>query len=358
MPSPDHKPYLELRKAIGAQLEAQLPLVVYRKPGQTKVNALMQDTAELLNFPAFRSGGFVFVPFPASDCPGVFTRADRYFVSDSPKGEAPDEFPETQLQSGQREGHLQMLKTALATLRTGKLEKVVLGRKISVPMETGFIDSYESLLAKYPGAFCYLWFHPAVGTWMGASPELLLEYAAGQLKTSSLAGTRPAVGGSDPSWSAKERREQQIVTDYIANTIRKAGGVPRVGETSNFRAGNLWHLYTPVKAKLSEPYAFELLMALHPTPAVCGIPKEDALAYIKKHEGFDREYYTGFLGEMGLEEKGTFQCYVNLRCMQLKDEHAYIYVGGGITDESRPEDEYEETRAKSRTMLSVLKNSP
>jgi isochorismate synthase len=341
---------------VASQLAAELPLVLYRKPGENTVHALMQDSPDLLGFPENRTGGFVFVPFPASDSPAVFTRADRYYVSNAPDNSAPADIAEAEPQNSGRKRHLEMLQTALESLRTGSLQKVVLSRSLSVPMGADLTDSYQTLLAKYSQAFCYLWYHPLAGTWMGASPELLLAYADGEIKTSALAGTRPAEGRAEPVWTAKERREQQIVTDFIANRIRHIGGTPVVGKTSDFRAGNLWHLYTPIKAKLSEAYAFELLSALHPTPAVCGIPKEEALRFIKEHEGFDRQYYTGYLGEIGLEKSEAFQCYVNLRCMQIRDGKAQIYVGGGITEESRPEDEYEETRAKSRTMLAILKN--
>ncbi|WP_445382337.1 chorismate-binding protein [Robiginitalea sp. IMCC43444] len=357
MPFPKPKEYTELRKLVAAQLSAELPLVLYRKPGENTVHALMQTSPELLGFPENRSGGFVFVPFPVSDSPAVFIRADRYYVSDSPDNTTYDYLPDAEPQNGGRQRHVEMLQTALASLRAGNLEKVVLGRMLTVPMEADLTDSYEMLLSKYSQAFCYLWYHPLSGTWMGASPELLLGYANGEIKTSALAGTYAAKGGAEPVWTAKEKREQQIVTDYIANRVRQSGGTPVIGKTTDFRAGNLWHLYTPIKAELSEAYAFELLSVLHPTPAVCGIPKEEALRFIEKHEGFDRQYYTGYLGEMGLEKSEAFQCYVNLRCMQIRDGKAHIYVGGGITEESRPEDEYEETRAKSRTMLAILKNS-
>ena len=347
MPFPKPEEYPELRKLVAAQLAAQLPLVLYRKPGENTVHALMQDSPELLDFPENRSGGFVFVPFPASDSPAVFTRADRYYVSNAPETSISDYVSGAEPQDGGRQRHLEMLQAAMASLRAGSLEKVVLGRSLSVPMQADLTDCYETLLARYSQAFCYLWYHPLAGTWMGASPELLLAYADGEIKTSALAGTCTAEGGAEPVWTAK---------DYIADRIRHIGGTPVVGKTTDFRAGNLWHLYTPIKAELSDTYAFELLSALHPTPAVCGIPKGEALKFIKKYEGFDRQYYTGYLGEIGLEKSDSFQCYVNLRCMQISDGKAQIYVGGGITEESRPEDEYEETRAKSRTMLAILKN--
>jgi isochorismate synthase len=96
-----------------------------------------------------------------------------------------------------------------------------------------------------------------------------------------------------------------------------------------------------------------LIDALHPTPAVCGLPKESAKEFILENEGYDRSFYTGFLGELSVENRSNL--FVNLRCMQVKDATYYIYIGGGITSASVPEKEWEETVAKSKVMLRVLK---
>ena len=101
---------------------------------------------------------------------------------------------------------------------------------------------------------------------------------------------------------------------------------------------------------------YSLVDLLHPTPAVCGLPKEAAKQFILENENYNRSYYTGFLGElnMGLQNKNDSHLFVNLRCMEIEKNEAYIYVGGGITKESNPEEEWEETVAKSNIMLKVL----
>ena len=96
---------------------------------------------------------------------------------------------------------------------------------------------------------------------------------------------------------------------------------------------------------------WEIVKALHPTPAVCGYPTEKAREFILANESYDRQYYTGFCG---LVEENKLDLYVNLRCMQLKEGKAHLYVGGGITKDSNPESEFAETQHKAQTMLAVL----
>src|SRR6202021_687877 len=98
-----------------------------------------------------------------------------------------------------------------------------------------------------------------------------------------------------------------------------------------------------------------LVSELHPTPAVCGIPLNDATQFIKETEGYDRGYYTGFLGPCNMD--GKTELYVNLRCAELFADCINLYVGGGITKDSIPENEWEETEMKSKTLLSALEEN-
>ena len=146
-------------------------------------------------------------------------------------------------------------------------------------------------------------------------------------------------------------------------------------EARPIQAGNLVHIQTIIKTNLKpETYDLKQLLGnLHPTPAVCGLPKEDAKQFILNNEAYNREFYTGFLGELNIKEKKTrnsnrhnvendayatiktiSNLYVNLRCMQIKPKNALIYVGGGITIDSSPEAEWEETVHKSLVMKKVF----
>ena len=187
----------------------------------------------------------------------------------------------------------------------------------------------------------------------------------------------------------KELEEQQLVTNYILDVLRdKVSNLQRT-PTETVRAGQLLHLRAKITGILeskgldiedleSEEFGGNgldaVVKALHPTPAVCGLPKESALGFIRENEHYDREFYTGFLGELNLNtEKHRSQnrrnrenqayrfvaksttLFVNLRCMKLTEGTAGIYVGGGITEDSELVMEWEETVAKSQTMLSILK---
>ena len=95
----------------------------------------------------------------------------------------------------------------------------------------------------------------------------------------------------------------------------------------------------------------DLIRKLHPTPAVCGLPRDKAKEFIIKNENYNREFYTGFLGEITNTDSSLF---VNLRCMKLEENIANIYVGGGITKDSNSKQEWLETVSKTQTMKSVL----
>ena len=119
------------------------------------------------------------------------------------------------------------------------------------------------------------------------------------------------------------------------------------------------HLRTKVEGELLEKADLKsLIRALHPTPAVCGLPRNIARDFIIKNENYNRSFYTGFLGELNLKKSNTAiqtsQLYVNLRCMEINHNKALIYVGGGITKDSIPKNEWKETVSKSETMKKVL----
>jgi isochorismate synthase len=140
------------------------------------------------------------------------------------------------------------------------------------------------------------------------------------------------------------------------------------------KAGNLVHLKTMISAELKTNTGLkQVITSIHPTPAVCGLPKKEAKEFILKYENYEREFYTGFLGELNFEvtktsrsgrknvenraytmTKNSTQLYVNLRCMQIKNDQALIYVGGGITEISNTHNEWEETVSKSLVIKSIL----
>jgi len=323
------------------------------------VLALLQSDSSLDTDFDLRRPGFLMAPFHEADAKPVFLRADQFYQSPY-KGFRLNLTPALPVKNEVgREIHVDLVKKSVESIKAGTLEKVVVSRRFSAPAPSDRLESFFEMIRWYPDAFGYFWYHPDVGAWMGATPELFLRYHSGVAETIALAGTQPANPDQAlPRWSPKEQREQQLVTDYILAQMRDLGLKPQHGDVRNVRAGKLWHLGTSIRTFVDQDAVPKLLSVLHPTPAVCGLPKEAAYTFIRKQENFNREYYTGFLGEVGLQEADSFEFFVNLRCVQFRNGLAYLYIGGGITQESDPKAEWEETQEKSTTMLSLLKNFP
>ncbi|MFQ5709491.1 MAG: chorismate-binding protein [bacterium] len=239
------------------------------------------------------------------------------------------------------------------------LLKVVLARSVEIALPEHFdpLALFKQLCHAYPNAFVALVAIPGVGTWIGATPELLLNVSPDQLTTVSLAGTQKCSKKADLSsvtWNEKELDEQQIVSDYIEQCFMNAGlhSFEKQGPVT-VQAGNLLHLKTQfilhLRPESIHSEATRLLQELHPTPAVGGAPKQQALEFIRSHEICDREFYSGFLGPVNMKNRSHL--FVNLRCMQLKTKSAKLYAGSGITLESDPEKEWFETELKLNTLL-------
>ncbi len=237
-------------------------------------------------------------------------------------------------------------------------EKVVISRikVLERNYRSRLTELFQLLIASYPNAFVYL-FNTGQQMWMGATPEPLLCSNKNELMTVSLAGTREynADNLNIHYWGKKERMEQELVTRFIEDSLKKLNLYYSV-KTGPYtkKAGNLIHLRTDfildfnrVDGKIGA-----LLNELHPTSAVCGLPKKEALQFLKNHEKHNRGYYSGFLGPVNLEEK--LQLFVNLRCMRIFDDRLILYVGAGITIDSLAEEEWDETEIKANTLLSII----
>ncbi len=218
---------------------------------------------------------------------------------------------------------------------------------------------FKKLIAFYPTAFKYCFFHPKIGMWMGASPEQFLKINQKSLQTVALAGTQVDTNSENVIWQEKEIEEQRLVTEYITSGLQDKVSEMTVSSPYSVKAGNLWHIKTDITTTIkSKKSKGEIITALHPTSAVCGLPKESAKAFILKNESYEREYYSGFLGELNID-LATFRTeqsdlFVNLRCMKIVGDTAELFIGCGITKESVPKDEFMETVNKSMTMRKVL----
>jgi len=373
---------------IQQHLSINLPFVVYRKPNEEKVNAILQNNDAIHTIKDFSESGFVFAPFDNSEETILIPFSQSNFItglvvisnyigkSDNSEEILKQHFDKlsvTVKSDKEKRYHINLVEKAIETIDTEELLKVVLSRKEAVDIsETNPLETFKQLLNAYKSAFVYCWFHPKVGLWLGATPETLLKTEGSRFSTMALAGTQPYTESQQIVWGNKEVDEQKLVTDFVVDSLQSKVSTLNVSDVETVRAGNLLHLKTKITGVLNNGIQ-EVLKVLHPTPAVCGLPKVLAKDFIIKNENYNREFYTGFLGELNLTQKTsrnsnrrnvennayasikkTSNLFVNLRCMQLKNNRAMIYVGGGITKDSIPESEWQETVIKTYVMKKVL----
>ncbi|GGW32549.1 chorismate-binding protein [Arenibacter certesii] len=360
---------------ISQQFKDQLPFVAYRKPNEEIVQLILQNNQELHTVVDYEETGFVFAPFNSNEN-AILIKNDSSFaeILQLEKTEENLESVAVEENISEKTFHLELVQKGVNEIKLGNLEKVVFSREVKVKSSQNPLQLYQNILSHYPTAFCYIWYHPKVGMWLGATPELLLEMENRQLRTMSLAGTMKYNGESEPDWGNKELEEQHMVTQFITDSLKGKVASYDVSETISSRAGELWHLKTDISGVVNlETGIGAIIHSLHPTPAVGGLPKLKARDFILKNENHHREFYTGFLGELNFKEevnrpekrrnqenrayrtiKKKTLLFVNLRCMKIQEEQLTIYVGGGITRESDPEMEWKETSDKSRTMLNII----
>ena len=314
---------------------------------------VFQSTSDLIYSTNFQDPGFVFAPFDVNNDPiKIIGELEKTSIEAQNK-EAHNS--KTEFSERGRDQHISLVEKAIEAIADNSFKKVVVSRVVEKASNKAPWEILNSLLGQYPTAFCYWWYHPSIGMWLGATPEQLVHFQEGTFHTSSLAGTLPVIENTNPKWSLKEYEEQQMVTDYIVQNLQgKTVQIETSGPLSH-KAGKLWHLKTLISGQLKSINELDdVVRALHPTPAVCGLPKEEALQFVLKNEAYQREFYTGYLGPVHVEENGKVSLFVNLRCLKFSSGLAQLFVGGGITASSIPEKEWMETQYKSSTILDVL----
>ncbi len=334
----------------------KLPFVAYREPNHEVVKAMVQNSDEIHSIASIGEPGFVFAPFNSAEKNILIPFNDSKFIK-AHFIETPVSSENEQLyvaNSGDKAKHLTLVNATLNFIKKGFAKKVVISRKEIVEFpEFSFATTFERLVHTYKNAFVYVWYHPTIGLWLGATPELLITIKDNLFETVSLAGTQPYTKTLDITWGLKELEEQQIVTDYIQSQLKPLVDTLSISKIKTVKAGNLIHLSTGIKGYLKNAKNIDgLLKLLHPTPAVCGLPKEASKRFILEKEGYPREFYAGFLGEVHVENKTNL--YVNLRCMKYKVPNIELFLGGGITKDSIAENEWHETVEKAKVIKKVL----
>ncbi len=259
---------------------------------------------------------------------------------------------------------IKLINKAIDEIKNDKLQKIVLSRfkNIELPVRFNSFDFFEALSQQYNNAFVYLAFIPDVGSWIGATPESLIEIDKNrQFRTVALAATQAVsedIDLEDTTWSQKDIEEQAMVSRFIINCFKniRLREFDEIGPRTHL-SGNIVHLKTDYKVdmdKVGFPKLDSIMLnLLHPTSAVCGMPKDAAKSFIFDNEKFDREYFSGFLGPVHMQNETNI--FVNLRCMKILNDKARLYAGAGIIVNSNPEKEWNETELKMLTLLKVFR---
>lgn len=373
--------------------EGQMPLALWRMPGSALKHLIISDNYRRLDSTATLEeleAGFLMAPFDKNKN-RLFLPADLFFTFENghlqtdvgSREDTSAQWLQEQLRatyihgkvfvpaSGSpipstnrdKDSFIDMVERAIREIEHGTFEKIVPSRTSQIPLPATFdvIHSFQKLCTNYPEALISFVTIPGVGTWLGASPEVLVSVQDKAIfRTVALAGTLPYQPGLDirsVAWTQKEIEEQALVERYVISCFKKI----RLREyeehgPKTIVAGNLMHLRSEftvdIKATNFPLLGSVMLDLLHPTSAVCGMPLEPSLKFLRENEHYDRGFYAGYLGPVNV--KNNIGLFVNLRCMQVAGNHGILYAGAGVTIDSVPEKEWAETEIKFNTLLNVI----
>ena len=355
---------------------------LYRLPHEQQVTMVAQTEGEPLELASCEAlngqTGFVVAPFAVStDMPIVLIRPDivKTFpsVPDSssigncqfPWEEQSVPFGGTASSLGgnsNRTTYSDDFSRFFLHLKNGDFRKLVLSRCAEEPVTEGVspLELYQRACQLYPRLFISLVYTAKSGLWLTATPEILLEGKGNEWRTIALAGTMKLKGdellgeGESLTWSTKNIQEQRYVATYLKECLEQLADNIQEEGPRTVRAANLVHLRSDFTfTLLNNARVGNVLQMLHPTPAVCGLPKQEAYRFIMENEHTPRLYYSGFMGPLNMET--STHLYVSLRCMQITSGSYRMYAGGGLLKDSIEEQEWQETEAKLETMRRVIK---
>ena len=256
----------------------------------------------------------------------------------------------------------QMVEGALRSIRSRELEKVVTARRSAVTLRTA-VDLPAALgrMRRLEPTCTRFALEREGGVFLGATPERLAVLRGLRVEVDALAGSIPRRNQGEEKEllaSDKDQREHALVVDGIRAALASFCDhvdAPAVPGVRTLRA--VHHLWTPITAVLRAPtHVLDLVAAIHPTPAVCGLPRERARGWIAEHEPVPRGWYASPVGWFDAAGEGQFS--VAIRSALVKGTDAWLFAGCGIVEGSDPALEYEETGVKQTTMLATLGVSP
>ena len=260
---------------------------------------------------------------------------------------------------GEYERWTALVSRALAAIDRGELDKVVLARSREVEAAQAIDPAavLAALAARHPACRTFLLRGERGSVFLGSTPETLCRIDGSLLRTEALAGSARPGDGAALLGRQKELREHRWVVDHLLHGLAGvAGAVQRRPEPDVRELANVIHLVTPISARLSPGRsAADVVAALHPTPAVAGVPTKDALRFLAEHEPLARGLYAGLVGWVG---PGRAELSVALRSALVRGATARLFVGAGIVRGSSPAAEWAETALKSRALLDALGVAP
>lgn len=340
--------------------EQDMPFVLYKKPKSDEIIALLQQNKTLHKVVDYKEKGFVFASFDKKQIVLIPENESEICTSKlEAKSVSLVDVVNLNFDTEAKKQFETLVENGVNAIKNEEFKKVVLSRSEIVSLsDFDFIETFQNLANLYPTTLAYCFFHPEVGFWMGATPEQLLKANGNVFETTALAGTQKATLATEVVWHQKEKDEQQYVTDFIVKRLEDVASSVEVTEPYSANAGSIWHIKTDISGALKTDSSLEeVIDLLHPTPAVCGYPKKKSRTFILENENYNRTFYTGFLGELNssfTSDSISSDLFVNLRSMQIRNSEAVLYMGCGITKESIPENEWEESVNKSMTMKRVL----
>lgn len=257
----------------------------------------------------------------------------------------------------------QSVATALQSIQAEALDKIVLAHAIDVisPRPFHHADSLNNLRRLYPDCYVFSIGHGKNQAFLGASPERLVSVYDRQLTTDALAGSAPrgstrqadAHLASRLLSSAKDNHEHQVVVDFITHQLTALGLAAEPSPLRLLQLPNIQHLHTPIRARVPRSvHVLDVVAALHPTPAVAGLPRDRACLEISRYEPFERSRYAAPIGWVNHRGDGEFA--VGIRSALIDNCHARLFAGAGIVAGSDPDRELAEVQLKLQALLSAL----
>lgn len=349
-------PKSDIIPTLNAALNNNFGIALFQLPGNDEPGLIYGPAVEM-PLKDIEEKGFLVAPFDNNQRATIIQPSDVFPLAHDESAEEPA-WHRTGLESEglDYETFRKMVRYGVEQVKAGSFDKVVVANHQTreLPDHWSPLQCFFELREQYPEAFVSLVSVPDYGTWIGASPELLLHYKEKRIQTAAVAGT---LAEGEEDFTEKDAQEQQLVAQYIEGCFEDLALDYEKNGPEPVKAGKLQHLKSSYSAGLNGDKGWqEIVNTLHPTPAVCGYPLKVTKIFVRNEEPFDRKLFTGFLGPVYWNNE-VHHLYVNLRCMEWHGQQASLYAGAGLVKGSKPEEEWEETQEKMKTLLEVVQPS-